>query len=249
MSFRTVSAAFILGLLGCSSAASALTLNVTSAGVYRYDTARIYGNIAGFGAFDRNEISGVLVLNGTTSAGKPFSVVSYCFDLLHNISVGLNAQANVNYTLSVEAITTDQIGGPGIGNTLTPAQISKMARLATFGARRFISGSGDLSNQMPALQAAIWNVEYGLSATLANPTQQALYNRYVSTPFGNFRPAYGLVSKDANGQIIGAVQGQIVGSGVPGVPEPQSWAMLVMGFGLLGVTSRLRRRKATLVRI
>ena len=224
-----------------SSAASALTLSVTSAGLYDYSVIHVAGSIAGVGPFDRDEFAGALLLQGTTDKGKPFSIVSYCFDLTHSISVGFGGQSGVAYTFTVEPATTDQIGGPGMGNALSAYQLGKMGSLAVLGANLFAGGTGDLANQMPAIQAAIWTIEYGLTATLANATQQGYYDTYLASPNLLGRATQSLVAKDAQGQVIGFYQGFVPGSGVPGVPEPESWAMLIAGFGIVGAMARRRR--------
>ncbi|MBC7504718.1 MAG: hypothetical protein H7267_03185, partial [Sandarakinorhabdus sp.] len=67
-----------------ATAAQASTYTVTTAGVYNYGTVRMTGTIAGFGCFDRTENAGPIVLKGVTDTGKPFSIITYCFDILHN---------------------------------------------------------------------------------------------------------------------------------------------------------------------
>jgi hypothetical protein len=45
-----------------------------------------------------------------------------------------------------------------------------------------------------------------------------------------------------NGDVVDARQFRIGGIGTPGsVPEPSNWAMLIIGFGLIGAASRRRR--------
>ncbi len=223
---------------GTASPAAAATLTVNSAGAYNLGSVQLDGTIAGYGPFSRGEVGGPVVLQGTTSSGKPFSVITYCFDLLHNISVGFGYQASVNYTFSTAPMSTDNITGPGTGNILTLSQVQKMSGLAKLGARLFLNGSPNLNDAMPAIQAAIWNSEYGLTATLANPSAQALYEHYRGLSFtGATVP--GLVARNAQGLIIGAQQSLALAHGA--VPEPASWALLITGFGAVGVAARRRR--------
>jgi hypothetical protein len=44
------------------------------------------------------------------------------------------------------------------------------------------------------------------------------------------------------GQVTGAVGNGVPGG--PGVPEPATWAMLILGFGMVGAGLRMRRRPA-----
>ena len=222
-----------------ASATAATTYNVTSAGLYNSGTVRISGNIAGYGAFDSNEYAGAIVLQGTTAAGAPFSVITYCFDLLHPIAVGFGNQAGVNYSFTAAPITNDQIGGPGIGNPLSAGTVQRLSGLAQLGASFVTSNASDLSARSSAIQAAIWTTEYGLTASnFSIAGAQGFYDDYISRSFAGARLVPGLIARNAQGQIIGTTQGQILGS----VPEPQSWALMIVGFGLVGVSARRRNR-------
>jgi hypothetical protein len=55
----------------------------------------------------------------------------------------------------------------------------------------------------------------------------------------SFGPAGGTI-RDFNASMGGQFASQPA-PGVPGVPEPTTWAMLVLGFGLVGVTARRRK--------
>ena len=55
----------------------------------------------------------------------------------------------------------------------------------------------------------------------------------------------GLTFTSESGTFLSAVSGPIdPGGGVGGVPEPATWAMMILGFGLIGTTARARRRLA-----
>jgi hypothetical protein len=222
--------------IGGATAASAVTYNVSGAGVYNDGRVQMTGTIAGHGAFDRNEVAGIVVLNGTTDKGKPFTVVTYCFDLLHNVNVGFGYQAGVNYTYTSVPVTNDLTAGAGMGNALTAGQIERMSGLARLGATLYMSGASDLTARMTAIQSAIWTVEYGLSASGFNPGNAlGYYNDYLSRSFpGASVPV--LVASDAQGQLIGNLQG--LGNGA--VPEPGTWALMIVGYGLVGVGARRR---------
>ena len=88
-----------------------------------------------------------------------------------------------------------------------------------------------------------WNPAVGDGSTEASDFSAAgaksYYTSYLARSFpGAHVPVF--VSSDGHGQLVGSVQGQGVGS----VPEPQSWALLILGFGMIGLSSR-RRRPAT----
>lgn len=47
-----------------------------------------------------------------------------------------------------------------------------------------------------------------------------------------------------NGSFAGTLSFVLAAAGVPGVPEPASWALMMMGFGGAGALIRVRRRAA-----
>ncbi len=221
-----------------ATAAQASTYTVTTAGVYNYGTVRMTGTIAGFGCFDRTENAGPIVLKGVTDTGKPFSIITYCFDILHNINVGFGYQAGVNYLYTSGAATSDLSGSSGTGNALSATQIERMSGLAHLGASLYAHNARNLTARMSAIQSAIWTTEYGFTASqFSAPGAQAYYTGYQARSFpGASVPV--LVSRDAQGQVIGAIQAQGIGS----VPEPASWALMIIGFGAIGVSARRRQQ-------
>jgi hypothetical protein len=236
MSRFVVRSAITAALLASAAGADATTYNVSSAGLYSYGTVQMTGNIPGYGAFDRGEYAGALMLKGTTDTGAAFSLTTYCFDILHNISVGFGSQSGVNYTFTSAPLANDLTGDAGAGNALSASQIERMSGLAQLGSYMFKSNVSDLSSRMAAIQAAVWSVEYGFAAAnFSSPTALGFYNNYMNRSFPGAKTPV-LVASNAQGQIIGDVQGQGLGA----VPEPQTWAMMVLGFGLVGVTTRRR---------
>ena len=228
--------AITTALLATASGASATIFNVTSAGLYNYGTVQMAGTIPGYGAIDRNEYAGILVLQGTTDTAAPFSLTTYCFDILHNIGVGFGGQTGVNYTFSSASLANDLSGNAGTGNPLSANQVERMSGLARLGSYMFTKNVSDLSSRMAAIQAAIWSVEYGITASnFSSPTAQGFYNSYIGRSFPGAKTPV-LVASNAQGQIIGNIQGQGLGA----VPEPETWALMVLGFGLVGVNARRR---------
>ena len=233
-----VAATIISAGFGPATAANATIYNVDSAGLYNFSTVRMTGSITGSGAYDRTLFAGAFVVNGTTDGGAPFSLTTFCFDLLHPISVGLGSQAAVAYTYSSQAVTNDLTGNGGTGNALTSLQVERISGLANLGAYLFNSGASDLTARMTAVQSAIWSIEYGLTASeFGVPNAAAYYATYLARGFAGASTRV-LVASNAQGQLIGDVQGLGIGT----VPEPESWALMIVGFGLVGVSARRGRR-------
>lgn len=114
--------------MALAATAGATTLNVTSTGIYDVGKVQLSGAIDGFGAYDKPVYAGPIVLQGTTDAGKSFSIVSYCFDLIHPIEAEFGYQAAHDYTYTSGSFSTDQSTGPGSGNMLSTTQIQRMSR-------------------------------------------------------------------------------------------------------------------------
>lgn len=237
-----IAASAIIASFGAATAAEATIYNVTSAGLYSYGTVNMAGTITGYGGYNSNVYAGALVLQGTTDGGQNFSVITFCFDLLHSINVGFNAQTGVSYSFSSQPVSTDLSSGGGNGNALTAAQIEQMSGLANLGAWMFTNNVSDLTARISAIQAAIWSVEYGLAASnFSAANASTYYADYLGRSFPGAATRV-LVASDAQGQLIGNVQGVGLGN----VPEPETWALMIVGFGLVGISSR-RRKAATQV--
>jgi len=242
--FRSFATAAIAAtaLFGVATTAKATIYNVTSAGLYHYGKVDLAGSVNGT-PFNRSEFAGAIVLKGTTAGGQAFSVITYCFDILHSINVGFKQQANVNYIFSSQPVTNDLTGSGGTGNALSIIQIERMSGLANLGAWMMTSNASNLSARMSAIQAAIGSVEYNLAASnFTVPNALGFYNDFMARNFTGASTRV-LVSSNAQGQLIGNIQGLGIGS----VPEPENWALMIIGFGLIGVARRRQRPAAATI--
>lgn len=224
-----------------SSALASTTITTSSAGAYDLSSVNLSGNIAQYGQYSGAAYAGPIVLQGSFD-GQSYSLVTFCFDLFHDINVGFGYQANENYTYSTSSISNDNSTGIGTGNALSLQQAKNMSGLAQLGASLFLAGTGDLANEMPAIQAAIWHDEYGLDATLGNSTAQADYNNYIGMTF-NTAPGQAILAENAAGQVVGGSQGLLLGNTAP-VPEPLTWVMMILGMFSMGAALRSRARAA-----
>jgi hypothetical protein len=155
-----------------------------------------------------------------TGVGK---VVVFCDDLNHVVYVG--GGQNLHYL--VGQVTVDGNGVP-----LKDHVSNEMGQLADIGKYDFSKGDEDGAI---AAQAAIWDIEYGVAVTSSDATIQHDITEDLKVQDNGRGLANGLIGLDGQ-------QSQITG----GVPEPATWAMMLMGFGGLGGAMRGARRRQAL---
>jgi hypothetical protein len=164
----------------------------------------------------------------TTSGGQTLPV--FCVDLFHEVGIG-GGQSLPYFT---HPVTTDSSGtDSGTGNLLNAQKMGAIQTLVDLGFGDYAHNVPDLGDKLTALQGAIWEIEYGatvVSTSNANNSDNSLIGQYVT--YGWDHPAgfsFGLYPVGADGQGFGASQGFVVG-----VPEPSTWAMMLLGFAGLG---------------
>jgi hypothetical protein len=146
----------------------------------------------------------------------------FCIDLSDNIS--LNSSYNATYT------------NTGVANGSTVANASKIAWLVLN-----LGTSANTSVLASALQAAIWETEYGSAFTLSNNNSSALltaYNQDLAALGSNTASVSSLLwmtAKNGNGYY----QAQVIAPVSP-VPEPGTLSLL--GTGVLTLAGLVRRR-------
>ena len=154
----------------------------------------------------------------TTSGGQ--TLVVFCDDLNHTVNVG-GGQSLAYHT---GLVTVD-----GLGDPLSEAVSNEMGQLADIGRFDYLHHDEDGAI---AAQAAIWGLEYGVGVSSTDGVIQADITADLEVTDNGRGYAEGLISDDGR-------QSQITG----GVPEPATWAMMLMGFGGLGAALRSARRR------
>jgi PEP-CTERM motif len=174
----------------------------------------------------RNVSAGLIQLNGV---GGSFMDV-FCVDVFDNI------QQPYLYNIST---WTSGSSFQGMAN-LTDAQARQIAALAFLGSS---SNSGPFLDAV--LQLAIWKVEYGGAfATLGldSGTQNAVNTAILDTNVGGLFDRADLtlhVMSDAPSDPSQA----FVFATVAAVPEPSTWAMMILGFcGIVVMGARNKRK-------
>ena len=156
-------------------------------------------------------------------------VTVYCVDLNHWLQTGI---------YKVVALDTN-----GEGQALTEEASSLIGSLAEFGAG---VGLGNIADQDYAAlaQARIWDVAYsmdGATSTTSDPTLASLFNVVNGMSFADRGYALALQPYGSGWPYASnASQEMVIGFGSP-VPEPSTWALGIIGFGLVGFMGYRKR--------
>jgi hypothetical protein len=190
--------------------ASATSLIVTDVNVDSYNTLFVPGH--------GNEITTAIILNG--------NVVVFCDDLEHNVNIG----GGQHLPYHTGAVMFD-----GAGNPLSKSLSNRLGQLADIGVGIAGSSDPDKHDDLTAVQAAIWSLEYGVNIVSGDSEINSEILAFKGIADNGAGYAIGLISDNGH-------QSFLTGGSVP---EPATWALMIGGFGLAGVM--LRRRSAVAV--
>ena len=130
------------------------------------------------------------------------------------------------------------------GNPLSSPVPGEIQTLANIGYAAYENGTGT-ADIYAGLARAIWDIEYNTNGNTESVSGSPTVNALIATDiaYAVAHPSsYSLsLFPGANGQAFG--YGQVFSSGVP---EPSTWAMMIVGFAGLGFAG-YRRAKAKTV--
>lgn len=220
--------------LALAAAGSAGAVTITGAGFYPTETITYEGSINNGGAGPYIRDTGPIQIN---IDGSQTPVWVFCVDWNHTIPTGLGYQAAVDYTYNLGAVTTDSTGAlSGSGLALSKTVSGEIQTLVNLGVAAANSGAAT-DDQLAAFQASIWDIEYGLTQNPGDATASEIATINADIAFAQANPygAYATAYYDAGGGMQALATT---------VPEPATWALMLVGFGSLGVAMRARRKVA-----
>ena len=248
----TAAAVTALGALAVASTASAANIFLDRAEMFTPSTAHIAGpNYPGVTAYDGPVL---FTANYGTSAdlAHSFQFLGFCVDLFDDINVGINSPLTINLQYHDGQLTTNNAENSSLAPhgaldliTLNQLQKDDISALVNFGARLWntdsvgdpthLHMSGTLVDQLAGVQGAIWAIENpAFTITSGDSGTQSFITAYSKQSF---------IDTLAVGKID-----VVFDSNQPfhqafafAVPEPSTWAMLLMGFGAMGAALRRRR--------
>ena len=213
-----------------TSALAGQPITITSAGIYNP------GNVsATVNGQTMTEFAVPLTFTGSSLAHATFDALGFCVDLPHLIYVGLGSQLQETLHYTVSPLTND-----GYGNTLTGQQVHEISGLAALGFGIAGGNASDKPAQLAAIQQAIWTIEYPTATFVATGPYAAAQATYAAQFVAQAPTLRGYARNIVS---IDGVQGQI--TNIADVPEPATWAMLVAGFGIVGLATRRRGAMTT----
>jgi hypothetical protein len=238
-------AAMTLAMAGHASASTPIT--VTDVG--------ITGNyIASISSLPYQVYSGMMLFTAHTDDGTNVpDLFGFCIDISHEINLGggqslsyLDTEGDSGVLLKNYADTPPS----ALTNTGDPTkpldpknQLSAITNLVDTGFLLYEANptSADTLMREAAIQAAIWQIENpGITVSLNDGSAEAAFLQYSTGSWVSTVPAqdkvFTLVSQDGH-------QSFAIGWPVA-VPEPSTWAMMLVGFGGMGALLRRSRKAA-----
>lgn len=186
------------------------------------------------------------------SGGAAFDYLTYCVDLAKYVSTG-----NVNYT-SYSVMPISAL------STITVAKANALNALLTNTSSLLSAATGQNAiNISAATQLAVWEIMFETqpswsvsnaastfyvttpgSSSSTNTTALTNARALANTYLGNVANNSWAVNNNYQLKLLYSQTQQTQVFLTPSVPEPATWAMMLIGFGAVGGALRYRRRDA-----
>ena len=196
---------------------------------------------------------------GTSAVGEASELLAFCVDIFHSISLGT---LNLTYDDSFELTTnsnynssTVRFSGPAV--PLSQAQLLQVGQLVNFGTDVWenMAAGATKDRLLAGLQGAVWKT-INPTYSVTSPTAQVntFIVNYSSAGYAGFLDDFNTASHaytpvSASIDLISQTnrygfQNARQAFAIAGVPEPATWAMMILGFGAIGAVIRRRRTAA-----
>jgi hypothetical protein len=236
--FLALAGAAGLMMAANNASAQAVTVNnisFTPGSVTGNLHSSLYNGDAGIGQF---EFKGNYV-----QGGAAFDIFTYCVDLGHYVSLG-----DVNYTsYSIVPISTL--------STITTAKANALNALLTHTTPLLAAATGQNAiNISAATQMAVWEIMFETQSSWSVTNNSAFYVTGSGTALGNAESLANTylnnvssnawtVSNNYNLKLLYSSSQQTQIFLTPSVPEPATWGLMILGFGMMGGLLRSRKTK------
>jgi hypothetical protein len=221
-------------LLMAAGAMAASQYQISSVELDGGDTITLSGGVLGS---SENVLAGAYIISGTDQNGNSFTTVAFCDDLFRTLATALGYSVTpvTPYAYTPEVLTTAPLASGG--TTLSTGQVTEISGLVEEGLAIAENSPAGFQDALPAIQGAIWHVEYGVDATFSDSAETTDYETYIAQSFTS-GPALALTA-GTDGVTSNDLQGLVT------VPEPAAWSLMLIGFGALGASVRRRRARLT----
>jgi hypothetical protein len=220
------------GRLTAASSKGVLTLKIifgAAAAAFSIMAAPAYAVTESFAQYEQiDEVDTISFDLGLLSdtGGRQGSLVLFNFLETQPAPIDGQIQAYMNFTAAPSG---------GYGGTLSFLRVGDLANLLTvnFGNALLVGGGG--SGSFLDSQPGLGTVSFTSAFLDFSQTTEANF----SLSFSAINPFYGSSSWTADS--VGTFAANNVGGGTGVIPEPGTWALMIMGFGAAGAVLRRRR--------
>ena len=215
------------GALIAASTASAATVFISADYLATSAYTTVLGGTVDGTPFNLNVYESPDILTASFDGGPSEQLLVFCVDIFHFFDPTNTPPVFYHTGL----LTTDSSGAnSGTGVALSPLISGEIGYLASL-------YHGATAAQLAGIQGAIWLTEYSTLTLTGGATAEVAQYQALGAAWATAH-ANNTVYADAIYSDVGRTQGFVIGGEVP---EPASWALMMMGFGLAGAMLRRRR--------